>query len=627
MPTTRKRQPVSTHSPFSTLIPEEYWQGLYRSSPVDLMEALKTWGTNFKANKDVSGETDTDILKNIIRQKQGSCRHRAWAVFAIASAKGVPVRLVGSEVHGWVEYSANQGKTWEKVDFGGTGADSELNIERPVFKESTKGLKFNAHEQEAFLAEAISDISLFAKKMGTSEAAVRRWIACKGNAPLELTDPLQCFRNLILSCPPVNLRKAAEMVKSGLLTDREMIFCMTELAEAFAHVLEASQSWEESELLLELLYEMKPFLKATEYWSAKIYWFFFIEAVCGEFRGKSRGQQTLNLLSFAILKKNVLNELKLKDISRYFKILTRSKKHFSEYQLNNILPKVMAKFNERFGAYYPSVKAPVCKPVRAVSGNQAAPEIKGSAPSLEQRLKTTSIGSGFTWSPEGEVVVDRLLKQLAPFREQKAHASTRKVRLIKKTGGAITGHEGMIKSRIEFNEQNKLYDFIRSKVKQCAKNDKLWTKVNVGIYPFYVNPTQETMDCLLSLIKQSIAIIPPEIPAFLSKQIKNRAKVNDSHNTVPLSFAGYLEKKSKANSGNLGMYSLAKDETLRGYQLLTSKEAILAADSQQGKSLKLRIFLLKKHLQEEDSESLFIKSRELTKLFVEYCEHVSFDDL
>ncbi len=629
---------ASSNTPFNKLIDDALLKPFDQARPVALIETLAAWARGFKADKDISANTDASSLVAIISQKQGACRHRAWAIFAIAAARGVPVRLVTSDIHEWIEYSADRGRTWEKVDPGGTGTDSKIHIEKPAFKESVTGLMFPKQEQTVLLQDAKADPQRFADKMGTSREAVNRWIAREGKAPLEIDNVTSCYSKLLSSRSLSDLRKAVEMVKSGMINDdvlkQNKYF---ELFYAFAKALRRSSSEAEIESVLKLLYEMKNFVKATKEESATQNWYVLLDsvsttlsqgsAIYGRKYREMISQKLFDFWSYGVLEENLLSDLAVNEIQDIYESFRWQLESLTEHQQNNTLPEVMAKFEERLKPYYPSIKAPVIKRLQAAPRSAATTEIKSSSsPSFEQRLKTTCIGSGFTWLPEGEVMLPRLLKQLPPFRVQKTSDTTRKVKLIQSRGAVIEGryHEYTLQSALLGGDNFMQLFATEISLQFDASNQKdfcdLWRTITIDISVFIKQPTPIRMSKLKQLFESNGLKVTPGISGILDKALNLKDTLENAVRMLPSSFANYLEKQSKADRGNLGLYSLAENEDQRGYQLLTSKEAILEADSQKGKFLPLPVPLIKKHLQEEDSESLFVDSGELRKLIEEYIQ-------
>lgn len=635
--------PVSTRSSLNALIDEATLKQFSQTRPDALMEALAAWARDFNSDQDVSGSSGTDTLAAIIRQRQGTCRHRAWAVYAIAAARGVPVRLVTSVLHAWIEYSADRGRTWKKIDLGGTGADDAPPvINRPDFSESASGLMFSPQEQEAFLQDALSDPEGFAGKMGTTISAVIEWLKSGGKAPLATENAFNCFYHLLLSGLSGNLQKAREMVQSGQIDDRQFSENSEMLTPIFAHLLQSKSTQAECEPVLELIYEMKGLVKSTKNLSATQEWLKFLRHVDRYlmmeltykdplFYRKLRHQQIFAFWSYGILKKNLLSGLTMEAVYSVHRKVISTLEYLSEGQRKTALPEVMAKLEAFFEPYYLSIKAPARQGPQSVAGGTAnTEELKGSSPSFEQRLKTTDIGSGYSWLPEGTLVIDRLLRQRAPFREQKASVSTRKVKLIQNNGGVLykKGYRDEIQTGLTAGVG--FFNVIKEELKpqfSAIAFQNAWIDIGGKAFNFSDNPTQDNRIQLQTAIENNGLTITPTLSDFLNKYIKGEDKVKSAARALPQSFAGYLAKHAKADRGNLGLYGLLEDETRRGYRSLASKEDILEADAQEGPFLLLPPAQVKKHLQKEDSESLFVDSYELQHFIEEYCEHLRLDDL
>ena len=513
-----------------------------------------------------------------------------------------------SEEHEWIEYSADRGRTWKKVDLGGAGTGSTKVIKKAAFKKSVRGVMFSGKEREQFLREATSNPDKFAKKMGTSIEAVKKWIASEGKAPVEIVSALNCFSNLLGSGLLSDFLKAIKMVKSGVIDNERFrdIEYTAPLSFAFRTVFTKSTSKVERDSILEQLYGLKSFFEATRHVTAKKAWALFLHSVSKKLLTggtalpkKITIQRNLDFWSYGILKHNLLNDFTEDNITLLFEQLK-----FSITDSENSIPaETMAKFKEHLEPYYTSIKAPVSKRLQTVPQQTAAIKIEGSSPSFEQQLKTTSIGSGYTWVPGGEVDLDQLLKYQAPFREQKASSSTRKVKLIQNSRAVVTPDPKNMGSRRSALSGD--LQFLLSMEKTLRQSNSE-TIVDQIIYDdddekfkeFSNNPTQERMNQLQKAIIDQGGIISPELSDLLRQHIRRSDMIEEIIQALPSSFADYLETQSKADRGNLGLYSLAKDEVQRGYQLLTSKEAILAADSQEGEFLPLPASFIKQYLQD-----------------------------
>ncbi len=72
-----------------------------------------------------NAQTSESILKAIIKEKKGVCRHRAILFMLIARAWGYPVRIAANEIHAFIEIQQNG--RWYPVEMGGLA--NSLTIE------------------------------------------------------------------------------------------------------------------------------------------------------------------------------------------------------------------------------------------------------------------------------------------------------------------------------------------------------------------------------------------------------------------------------------------------------------------------------------------------------------------
>jgi hypothetical protein len=80
---------------------------------------------------DVTGEP---LYRALSLNKQGVCRHRAYAFTVTALGIGIPTRFVRNEAHAWVEVF--DGELWHRVDLGGAAARAVFDLgDRPVHVE------------------------------------------------------------------------------------------------------------------------------------------------------------------------------------------------------------------------------------------------------------------------------------------------------------------------------------------------------------------------------------------------------------------------------------------------------------------------------------------------------------
>ena len=95
-------------------------------SPSEQVRALMKWCKSFSYTENLSG-AGAELLLNMIRRKQGVCRHRAVVFALLAGYLGIPTRIVRNDCHTYVEVSPDNGRHWHRVDLGGgPGPDTTL---------------------------------------------------------------------------------------------------------------------------------------------------------------------------------------------------------------------------------------------------------------------------------------------------------------------------------------------------------------------------------------------------------------------------------------------------------------------------------------------------------------------
>lgn len=89
-------------------------------STKDKIRALATFCQSFHEEKlsSLKDNSGINILNAIIKEKKGTCRHRAFAFMAIAQAFAIPTRVIFSEFHVFIEIFYKM--QWRKLDLGPT---------------------------------------------------------------------------------------------------------------------------------------------------------------------------------------------------------------------------------------------------------------------------------------------------------------------------------------------------------------------------------------------------------------------------------------------------------------------------------------------------------------------------
>ncbi|MBO9496089.1 hypothetical protein J7438_18665, partial [Thalassotalea sp. G20_0] len=93
------------------------------------LRALMGWLDTFSDSKNVTGQ-DEQLLLNMLREKQGACRHKATIFQVLCHYWGIPARQVENASHRFVEISPDGGHTWRQYQLGG-GGRSTADITEP----------------------------------------------------------------------------------------------------------------------------------------------------------------------------------------------------------------------------------------------------------------------------------------------------------------------------------------------------------------------------------------------------------------------------------------------------------------------------------------------------------------
>jgi len=127
------RMPVSTLPPSVQKAADEFVTKDLKidkasTTPRDVVHALVRYFREFKESEDPPPNTG-DIYLDLVRNKKGVCRHRAFGFMITALSLKIPTRFVHNEAHAWVE--VGDGTLWHRIDLGGAGRMLEDKTERP----------------------------------------------------------------------------------------------------------------------------------------------------------------------------------------------------------------------------------------------------------------------------------------------------------------------------------------------------------------------------------------------------------------------------------------------------------------------------------------------------------------
>jgi transglutaminase-like putative cysteine protease len=100
-------------------------------APHEAVRTMVRYFREFKESEDPPPNTG-DVYLDLVRNKKGVCRHRAFGFMITALGLGIPARFVSNEAHAWVEQW--DGIYWRRIDLGGAGRildDKTERLEKP----------------------------------------------------------------------------------------------------------------------------------------------------------------------------------------------------------------------------------------------------------------------------------------------------------------------------------------------------------------------------------------------------------------------------------------------------------------------------------------------------------------
>ena len=127
---------------------------------------------------------DQNLFYFLLKERQGSCRHRTPVFVALCRYHGIPARIIKSEPHVFPEYSLDGGQTWQSVDLGGAPGDIHLSqIARPKATEGNSLHRGSQSMQALFACADHSQREALAQALGISLAQLDDSITTGLSAP------------------------------------------------------------------------------------------------------------------------------------------------------------------------------------------------------------------------------------------------------------------------------------------------------------------------------------------------------------------------------------------------------------------------------------------------------------
>ncbi len=445
----------------------------------------------------LEGETVShiDLLMNLIEQRKGSCRHRTWSAYALASYFGLPVKIIRSDCHQWIEYSLDGRRSWHTMELGGSGHENDKTVtQKADFKESAEGMQFTGKERQKMLAWARRvGAEAFAKEMGTTLEAVERWLTSGGAIPLvfpssgrgRMSKKALAHSRLLRSnkvnkfMTGIRMLIAQKNIKELQLTD---LFGLNQLLESF--VMQFKRRGKRLSVfinLFECLQGFRAFFIDEEGLHKVMTWQEAVARMLTHFKDEidEEGTQFRKSMMRGMMRKGDSdksssetsgtdssseassgeeNVPEIKVLVQFIEACLKEENWIdpSMRDINDLLVTLKSKFplDRPFVQTIHRLNHPYYKKLEKVltaveldemAENEESVEkywqgLTGSSPTLEQRLKCTDTGKEYSWQPEGSINLDRLVKPQAPFLVTQAREKVRPVKLVvKKSLGSMVG--------------------------------------------------------------------------------------------------------------------------------------------------------------------------------------------
>jgi hypothetical protein len=150
--------------------------GLSRAlSPRNALEALVAHFRSFTPSTDLpSAQGGSALYAELVLEKKGVCRHRAFGFMLTALGLGLPARFVRNEAHAWVE--VRDARIWHRIDLGGAARRFEVDTRpgAPAHALPPDPYAWPAESQSALSAAQSAAQSTSGSSSGASSDSSRR---------------------------------------------------------------------------------------------------------------------------------------------------------------------------------------------------------------------------------------------------------------------------------------------------------------------------------------------------------------------------------------------------------------------------------------------------------------------
>ncbi len=599
----------------------------------ELAEQLYSYCRKFKneplerSSEQEVEQSEVDLLCQIIRQRRGVCRHRSWAYYALARYYQLPVRIVGSRVHDWVELSVD-GINWESCELGGGGIHT-VSIREADAIPAVNSLRMSPDLRLLLLKEAKDNPEKFSQKYKMSLEDVLSWVKSDGEAPLP-TESLSHF-NAALTDKPESFFELCSMLNGqediGKLTSLlyDSLTLMTHYPD-FTDQLQGAIS------------RIASFLNPTERQNKFERLVYSALVSIGEPRFSfSRKEPSLSRpAAIDFFQYCLKHHLKGDELSPGF--IHNALFELDEAGLDKVtffrpyIDSSLAKQHQRLDVALPRLSPLELCPSENIIGRGDrggnAIEIKGCSRKLERQLLYTQLGEHFSWQAEGTIDVGHLIQRKPPFRNQTATQALRLVRIIKNTETVLCFDKELIEQiQVRLSERLKppldLWDFCerRNHLNKLFRSVPYRERgIDCGLYArsvFDHSYNEKAMDRMLLLLeKHGVGI-----PDYLQEIIEQRKNIINPivdwlKEALPDAFLDYFAKTVGIHSGNVRVYQQGVSDNDAGYWTVQTRGELKAALAMPNQKFCHEKSSFARYC--HDKDSLFFLSEDMNEYFREF---------
>ena len=156
--------------------------------------AIYRYCCDFKAEK--APQPGEDLLQFLLRERQGTCRHRAWVYVVLCRRWGIAARMVHGYGHRFAEYSLDAGRSWKVHDLGGIRLDA-YRAQAEAYQPHWRGFPGLGNRVRALGAD---DQSILLANLKATDWKDLARLLYKGDCPVEPVAMLEAEVSLDYAC-------------------------------------------------------------------------------------------------------------------------------------------------------------------------------------------------------------------------------------------------------------------------------------------------------------------------------------------------------------------------------------------------------------------------------------------